>query len=93
MPATTDTVVRVTRTDLLDLAAVAELAGITPDSARTYHTRATANRRKGTPKPGDLPPPDITIANRPAWQRDTIEKWLTQRRPIGRPRTSHDTDS
>ncbi|WP_106539832.1 hypothetical protein [Haloactinopolyspora alba] len=67
------------QTEFLDLAAVAELADIGVDSARTYHTRAAANRRAGTPKPGDLPPPDLVIANRPAWKPATIEQWLTTR--------------
>lgn len=83
--------VPVTGTEYLDLTGIAAAAGITPDSARTYHTRAVANRRSGSPKPGDLPEPDITIAGRPAWRADTIQTWMANRPGQGagggRPRT------
>ena len=69
---------------LLDLAAIAELAGITHDSARTYHKRATANRAAGNPRPGDLPPADYILGRIPGWRRTTIDKWLNGRPRKGR---------
>ena len=63
----------------MDLAQIASRVGITADSARTYHTRAQANRRKGTPKPGDLPPPDYVVAGRPAWNEETVDAWISIR--------------
>lgn len=60
---------------VLDLDAVADLLGIAQDSARTYHTRATRNRKAGTPKPGDLPAPDYIIGGRPGWMLQTLETW------------------
>lgn len=65
----------------LTLARIADRAGITTDSARTYHKRATANRHAGNPRPGDLPAPDLQLGNVPAWDEATILAWLA-----GRPR-------
>ena len=65
----------------IDLAAIAERAGIGRDSIKTYHKRATANRAAGNPRPGDLPPEDIRLGRTPGWKPRTIEKWLE-----GRPR-------
>lgn len=63
----------------MDLTAIAHRLGITPDSARTYHARSQQHRAKHTPKPGDMPPPDYTVAGRPAWEKETIEAWITAR--------------
>ena len=63
----------------MDLKAVAEYLGITADSARTYHGRAQHNRRNGTPRPGDLPEPDLIVAGRPAWTKETITTWAHNR--------------
>lgn len=63
----------------MDLAAVADHLGISADSARTYHTRAQHNRRIGNPRPGDLPEPDLIVAGRPAWTKETIETWTSSR--------------
>lgn len=70
----------------LDLHDIAQLAGITPESARTYHKRATRNRLQENPRPGDLPEPDVTVgtrkqASKPGWARATVDEWLE-----GRPR-------
>lgn len=67
--------------EYLDLAAIADLAGIGRESIKTYHKRASANRAAGNPRPGDLPPEDIRLGRTPGWKRSTIEKWLD-----GRPR-------
>ena len=61
------------------LARIATAAGITAESARTYHKRAERNRRGGNPRPGDLPPPDHRIDGKPIWAEQTIAAWLTDR--------------
>ncbi len=71
-------------TTLIDLDGIAALLGVAPNSARVYHTRATGNRRAGTPKPGDLPVPDVVLGGRPGWRRDTIDAWIAQRPGKGR---------
>lgn len=63
----------------LTLALIAARASITPDSARTYHKRATANREAGNVRPGDLPAPDLTLGTVPAWTEETISAWLAAR--------------
>jgi len=70
---------RIMETTFLTLTDIAHLAGVEVVTARTYHTRATANRRAGTPKPGDLPAPDQVFGQSPVWTRDTIDTWLKQR--------------
>lgn len=45
----------------IDLDGIAEDLDIKPDSARTLHKRSIRNRRAGRPKPGDLPPADLTV--------------------------------
>ena len=60
---------------------VARYAGVTYNSARTYHGRAEINRRAGDPKPGDLPPPDARFGNSPVWRPETIVRWYTIQRP------------
>lgn len=64
-----------TEPNYLDLAAVADILGVSYDSVRTYHTRAKRNRRRGHTRPGDLPPPDATFGRSPVWLRDTISGW------------------
>lgn len=68
-------VIRMAGQDYLDIAGIAERIGVKPASVQTYHTRATTNRRSGTPKEWDLPEPDIRIGGRPAWLVGTIEVW------------------
>lgn len=77
---------------LLDLSGIAKKLGISEDSARTYHTRAVANRRNGNPRRGDLPVPTWTMGRSPVWDLKTITEWQ-RRRPGkgaggGRPVTS-----
>lgn len=67
--------------EYLDLAGIAERAGLTASSVKTYHKRATANRVAGDPRPGDLPPEDIRLGRTPGWSSATIDAWLA-----GRPR-------
>lgn len=66
-------------TQYMTLAEIAKAAGITVDSARTYHKRATAHRTAGHPRPGDLPEPDITLGQTPGWKAATIDRWLATR--------------
>lgn len=61
---------------LLDLKGVAEFAGISYGSARTYRDRSTKNRRMGSPKPGDLPPEDDRFGNTPVWRESTLQRWI-----------------
>ena len=70
--------VRVTDT-YLDLADIATRLGITRNSARVHHTRATRNRRAGDYRPGDLPAPDIVLAGHPGWRPQTIDVWERNR--------------
>jgi len=70
--------------EYLDLAAIADLAGVSRESIKTYHKRATANRAAGNPRPGDLPAEDIRLGRTPGWRRKTIEKWLANRPRAGR---------
>ncbi len=65
--------------EYLDLRAIAERIGVGVDSARTYHKRATANREKGDPRPGDLPEPDIRLGRIPGWSPRTIDRWERKR--------------
>lgn len=58
---------------------LAEALGVTYNSARTYHGRAEINRRRGTPKDGDLPPPDRKFGRSPVWHPETIQNWLPTR--------------
>lgn len=57
----------------LDVVAVAERAGVTPSTIRSYRTRGTSG----------LPSEDITIGDTPGWEWDTIETWLRSRRGRG----------
>lgn len=64
----------------LTLADIAEAAGISTAAARQAHKRATANRAKGKPSPGDLPPEDIRLGLTPGWRTTPIAEWLKQRK-------------
>lgn len=66
-------------TKYLDLAAVAERLGVAHGSAALYHRRAERNRREGTPKPGDMPPPDQRYGQTPVWAESTIDEWIPRR--------------
>lgn len=66
-------------TNYLDLAAVAERLGVAHDSAALYHRRAERNRREGTPKVGDMPPPDHRFGQTPVWAETTIDEWIPRR--------------
>ena len=68
-----------TTNDLVDLATIAEMLGVTVGSARTYNQRARVNRRNRTPKPGDLPAADTYLGGSPCWRRQTIEHWIATR--------------
>lgn len=70
--------------EYLDLAAIADLAGIGRDSMKTYHKRAMANRAAGNPRPGDLPREDIRLGRTPGWERRTVTKWLESRPRAGK---------
>jgi predicted DNA-binding transcriptional regulator AlpA len=59
---------------LLDVAAVARLAGVTPETVRTYLSRGT------------IPRPQGHLMGSPWWTRPVIERWLAERRGPGRPR-------
>lgn len=63
----------------MTLADIATRAGVTVDSIRTYHKRATRNRTNGNPRPGDMPPADIRLGRTPGWEPATIQSWLDNR--------------
>lgn len=75
----TGTVYVVGDTTFLDLAAVAERLGVAHGSAALYHRRAERNRREGTPKVGDMPPPDQRFGQTPVWAEATIDEWIARR--------------
>jgi hypothetical protein len=58
--------------DLLTTDQVAELAGITAASVRTYLWRGTISE------------PDIYLGRTPYWHRATITRWLATRPSVGR---------
>ena len=60
-------------TDLLDTAAVADLAGVKVETVRMHLLRRT------------MPEPDYRLGASPVWKRATIEKWLRERPAPGRP--------
>lgn len=60
---------------------IAEYLGVRYSSARTYHGRAEINRRRGTVRPGDMPPPDRRYGNSPVWEIETIVLWNKVSRP------------
>lgn len=66
-------------TEYITLADIAEQAGVTLGSIRTYHKRASTNRAAGNPRPGDLPPEDIRLGATPGWSTTTIDNWLANR--------------
>lgn len=68
-----------TTANLLTLADIAEEIGVTVDSIRVYHQRATKNRRDKNPRPGDLPAPDQTFGRSPVWDRSTVQDWISRR--------------
>lgn len=59
----------------LDLRALASRLGVTHETVSTYHTKAEAHRKAGTPQPGDLPEPDLRVAGHPAWKLEAIIRW------------------
>ena len=65
--------------DLLDIAKVAEVIGVSPRTVSSYATRARRRREAGTSRPGDFPPHDSTFGRTPVWHRDTIRKWIEDR--------------
>lgn len=67
----------------LTLAEAAEAAGIEYESMRTYRKRSERNRASGDPRPGDLPPEDITLGRTPGWAEQTITDWLASRPRAG----------
>lgn len=56
--------------DILDLAGISELSGVTARSLSIYHNR------------GSMPTPDIRKGQSPLWHRETIEPWIANRRKI-----------
>ncbi|QHB37198.1 hypothetical protein QDA03_gp43 [Microbacterium phage Terij] len=66
--------------DLLTIAEIAPVVGLTVKSTRVYHERATRKRREGeetTEK--DMPAPDVRLGRTPAWKRSTIADWKAAR--------------
>jgi hypothetical protein len=75
---------------LLDLAGVAEVAGVQYRTMRNYHQTAERNRRLAEKyqdpsliRPGDLPKPDGVpggkVGRSPVWKSTTIEEWMRTR--------------
>lgn len=66
-------------TTYLTLADIAHEINVGIDSMRTYHQRASRNRRANTSRPGDLPAPDETFGRSPVWNEETINEWIANR--------------
>jgi hypothetical protein len=60
---------------------VAAYLGVKVSTVRIYRTRAAANRKAGTPQPGDLPEEDRVFARSPVWRPARIIVWDEQDRP------------
>lgn len=69
-----DQSVTMTRTEWVDIAQVAELAGVKVPTIYQH-------RKRGT-----MPEPDARLGGVPVWKRRTIEKWIATRPSGGRPR-------
>lgn len=65
--------------ELLGLADIATLLGLSPASVRTYHTDANRRRREGSPLDQDMPAPDQIIGRTPAWNLATVQAWRAER--------------
>ncbi|QDH93120.1 hypothetical protein QDA02_gp45 [Microbacterium phage Margaery] len=66
--------------DLLTIAEIAPIVGLTVKSTRVYHERATRRRREGDEmSPKDMPAPDERFGRTPAWKRSTIAEWKAAR--------------
>lgn len=65
--------------ELIGLADIATILGLSPASVRTYHTDANRRRREGTTLDQDMPAPDMVIGRTPAWKRETIDAWKQER--------------
>lgn len=65
--------------ELWDTHAIARHLGVQYVTVRNYHQKASRERRRGVSRPGQMPPPDVTVGLRPAWHPDTIRKWLEER--------------
>lgn len=68
-----------TTAKLLTLPQIAERIGVSVDSIRVYHQRASKNRRDGNVRPGDMPPPDQHFGRSPVWKLATIIAWERKR--------------
>lgn len=66
-------------TDYLDYAGISARTGIKPAVLHKYQSEARRRREQGTPRLGDMPPPDKTYAGRPVWRPETIDAWLQHR--------------
>lgn len=63
--------------DLVDIAGVAAMLGITPTSARTLIGRSA---RGGHP----FPEPCVRLGGRPGWQIEDVREWISARPGAGR---------
>ena len=79
---------------------LAELLGLTLESARAYNARATHHRKlaaiRNDPneiRPGDLPEPDHYFGQSPAWFESTIKTWNEARPGRGNTTTPPPTGS
>jgi predicted DNA-binding transcriptional regulator AlpA len=61
---------------VLSVAEVAALAGV--KNSRTIYTYME-RRRRGLPG-ANIPLPDARLADRPAWNEETIRPWLDERK-------------
>lgn len=65
--------------DYLDYHGVSARTGIGYSTLRRYLAQARRNREAGTPTLSDMPEPDATFGQSPAWKPKTIDKWIAKR--------------
>jgi predicted DNA-binding transcriptional regulator AlpA len=65
--------------DLLTLADVAKLTGLSLGSVRAYHSAANRARRTHQVVDTDMPAPDRIVVRTPTWRRRTIDQWMRAR--------------
>ncbi|MGQ3384496.1 hypothetical protein [Glutamicibacter sp. TV12E] len=78
-------------TDPITTKDVAEIMGVSARYVTTQRSRqqkrindARANGLDDSPKPGEIPEPELVLDRKPIWERATIERWQATRPDPGR---------
>lgn len=65
--------------ELVSLEEIAAMIGVQANTMHVYMRRARVNRDAGTPRPEDLPEPDLRTPRSPMWLRETVKDWIARR--------------